>query len=522
MADLLLEARRLPDEDIILGSQLVDVVTGGMYNDPLMVLREYVQNAVDSLDLAYERGTIAPGDGRVDVRVDGMNRIIAVSDNGVGVQRDRIWMTLCGLGCSMKERLEQRGFRGIGRLGGLGYCDRLVFETRAGGEESVSVVTWDGLRLQGLNGSMARLRAEDAVRHCVSVGSRAVKEGEPPQFFCATMINVHRFHRDDLMNPKAVAAFLSRVAPVDFDEARFAFGPEVRRYISQVPGYRSYRIHMNGEPVVRPHMGAIVVDGKVADRIERVELFEVHDVEGAVVGRGWYAITNFLSALTSQVPMRGIRVRQGNIEVGNEYSLADLYTERRFATWHIGEVHLDYTVKANARRDGFEHSPSYEAFLEQMSFLCRQLSAVCRDSSKRRGKEKAAETAVARLEGLVRLQIIIDREELQKAADQAEFRLKQLAALRSPFKNLELLQQRLEAAKKEVNGGVNRKPEFSDLLDGRKFSNARNVLRDIARSIVATYDGNMGKERLLSIIFGPYMKKGALEEFLGRGSGEQI
>jgi len=514
MADVLRETGGLPDGEIVLGSQMVDVVTGGMYNDPLMVLREYIQNAVDSLDVAYERGFLVPGQGRVDIRVDGLNRVITVSDNGVGVPGDQVWKTLCGLGCSTKERLEQRGFRGIGRLGGLGYCDRLVFETRSAGGESVSVVVWDGLKLQNLNGAVTRLSAEETVRYCVSVKSRAIEDTDPPRFFRVTMENVQRFHRDDLMNPKAVAAFLSRVAPADFDDARFPFAPEIREHISQVPGYRSYGLYMNGDPVLRPHVGEIIRDGKVADRIERVELFEIHGADGDVIGRGWHAMTNFLAALTSQVPMRGIRVRQGNIEIGDEYSLADLYSERRFATWQIGEVHLDYTVKANARRDGFEHSPSYEAFLEQMSFRCRNLSGVCRDSSKRRGKEKAAETAVARLEGLVRLQVIIDREELQKAADQAEFRLKQLALLRSPSEALEPLQGRVGAAKAALNGDGKRKREFTDLLHGRKLTNPKKVLREIAKAIVATHDGNMGKERLLSIVFGPYMKKGALAELL--------
>ncbi len=488
-----------------------------MYNDPLMVLREYVQNAVDSLDLAYKQGGLRQGEGRVDVRIDGIERVISVTDNGVGVNKGAVAGVLSSLGCSTKDRFEHRGFRGIGRLGGLGYCDQLIFETRSTKSEPVSIITWDGTELRGLRGSKANQEsAESAVERSVSLTSRAPAENDPASFFRATMKNVHRFHLDELMNPKIVVRFLARVAPVDFDDNQFEFGPEIRRHVSQVTGYRSYKIFLNNEPVRRPHTKLVNLDGKSPDEIKKVKLFEVLSSDGQVFGRGWYAVTSFLSALPSQVEMRGIRVRQGNIEIGDEYSLANLYSERRFATWHIGEVHLNYSIKANARRDGFEHSPKYEAFLEQMSFLCRQLSSVCRESSKKRSKEKSSETAIERLEGLLRLRVIIDRKELLKASENAELRLKQLAAVRYPSPVLESLRARLEETKTMLNGGSDKKPNFSDLLDGRslRFAEPRKVLRDIAQAIVANYDGKMSKERLLSLVFADYLKKEALSQLI--------
>jgi hypothetical protein len=54
------------------------------------------------------------------------------------------------------------------------------------------------------------------------------------------------------------------------------------------------------------------LDGKSPDKIKKVELFEVLSSDNQVFGRGWYAVTCFLSALPSQVEMRGIRVRQVN------------------------------------------------------------------------------------------------------------------------------------------------------------------------------------------------------------------
>ena len=54
---------------------------------------------------------------------------------------------LGGLGISSKRYGETRGFRGIGRLGGLGYADEVVFETRPAGQDFVRVVSWNALEL---------------------------------------------------------------------------------------------------------------------------------------------------------------------------------------------------------------------------------------------------------------------------------------------------------------------------------------------------------------------------------------
>lgn len=39
-----------------LGKHIFNIITSGMYNDPMMIYREYIQNAVDSIDLAEEMG----------------------------------------------------------------------------------------------------------------------------------------------------------------------------------------------------------------------------------------------------------------------------------------------------------------------------------------------------------------------------------------------------------------------------------------------------------------------------------
>ena len=127
-----------------VGSALLDVVTTGMYSDPLMAYREYVQNSADSIHLAREKKLLPSSGGEIHLTISGKDRSAVIEDDGVGVKQRDISLFLGGVGVSEKKGPCQRGFRGIGRLGGLAYCDVLRFETRSCKSAAVGVVEWDG------------------------------------------------------------------------------------------------------------------------------------------------------------------------------------------------------------------------------------------------------------------------------------------------------------------------------------------------------------------------------------------
>jgi molecular chaperone HtpG len=96
---------------IRVGKQVIDILTTGMYSNPLMVLREYIQNSVDAIDAAVGARQMAHGAGTVIVTLDGAARSLQVADNGTGVPHDEVVSTLCSLGCSAKDAKRSRGFR---------------------------------------------------------------------------------------------------------------------------------------------------------------------------------------------------------------------------------------------------------------------------------------------------------------------------------------------------------------------------------------------------------------------------
>ncbi|MCD8054316.1 MAG: hypothetical protein LUF00_09790 [Lachnospiraceae bacterium] len=65
--------------------------------------------------------------------------------------------------------------------------------------------------------------------------------------------------------------------------------------------------------------------------------------------------------------IKGLRIRQGNILLGDKSSCNSYFKEERFNGWMIGELHiLDKELIANSRRDGFEKNKAYYELVEEL------------------------------------------------------------------------------------------------------------------------------------------------------------
>lgn len=472
------------------GRQILDIVTSGMYNEPLMIYREYVQNAADSIDSAISTGLLGQGKGRITIDVDGKERRVTIEDNGRGMIFSDARERLCSIGISSKDQIQHRGFRGIGRLGGLAYCENLTFETRASQDEPVTIVRWDGKALQNA------LRAEDAeddvvaaINACVSVRTEKRLE-EPCHFFRVRMEGVNSFHCDDLMTLTAIREYISKVAPVPFSSELFSPAEEVLQHLREVPGYRTYNISVNGEPVFRPHQDDIEVTAKQIDRINGVKTFII-SFEGREIGRGWLGETSLLGAIPPRIAMRGLRVLQGNIQIGDEKFFIDHFLEPRFASWYIGEVHLSYSVKANARRDGFEHTKEYEAVLGWASAVAGRLSKQCRDFSKARGEGIRVSTNQHQLETLKKMPFIIDESHREEVSSLA----------------MDLAKSGDNA--QTIPGFIDSIPSLHDALNGQRLSrrDTKDIIVQLAKDIRKHFGDSHETWETLQEIMAPYLKK---------------
>jgi molecular chaperone HtpG len=113
----------------IIGKDVIESLTLGMYEDCRFINREYIQNAADQIDKAIREGLISKEEGAIHIDINRQQKCISIEDNATGIEQSKVSDILKNIAQSTKERGVDKGFRGIGRLGGLGYCETLIFET---------------------------------------------------------------------------------------------------------------------------------------------------------------------------------------------------------------------------------------------------------------------------------------------------------------------------------------------------------------------------------------------------------
>src|SRR5258708_25359242 len=73
-------------EGIVIGKDVLELLSTSMYVDPMTVYREYVQNAADAIDETRSAKLLSPKQaGKVDMSLDPLSRSIKIRDNGTGV-----------------------------------------------------------------------------------------------------------------------------------------------------------------------------------------------------------------------------------------------------------------------------------------------------------------------------------------------------------------------------------------------------------------------------------------------------
>jgi molecular chaperone HtpG len=106
-----------------------------------------------------------------------------------------------------------------------------------------------------------------------------------------------------------------------------------------------------------------------------------------VAAIGWVLHHGYAGALTPATGIKGLRVRCGNIQIGDDRIFEELFLEPRFNSWTVGEVHVvDPRILPNGRRDHFEQNAHYQNLLTHLTPLARELSRRCRTSSIKRNR----------------------------------------------------------------------------------------------------------------------------------------
>ena len=376
--------------DVSVGKFTLESLTTGMYSDARIVFREYIQNSVDSLEEAVQQQLLETTGMRIDIIVNEDKQYISVRDNGVGISAKIAEHTLLSIGNSQKRHTKNRGFRGIGRLGGMSYCDTLAFTTTCEGEPIATKITFDCKKLREM------LVPDDHEEHDLASVLSAVTsveyfdDAESKHYFFVEMFDVDPL--SGLLDIDDIKDYISQVAPLPYRSRTFSRVLDIQRFaenngytIEEFPVFLGEREN-DLEPLYKPNRNRFHSDRNKMkpDEILDVRYFTV-SIKNTLCAIGWYGICNWFGMI-SESNICGLRVRKGNILIGDSRTLNPIFKETRFNGWVQGEVFvLSDGLIPNARRDDFERNEIYFSFIDTLAAeVGQEISGLIREASKRR------------------------------------------------------------------------------------------------------------------------------------------
>ena len=388
------------DVAIFVGKDVLELLSSSMYVNPLVIYREYVQNATDAIDDAVAYGVLdSVHEGRVDISIDHIDRRVVIRDNGMGVSNADFPLRMLSFGASTKRGTDARGFRGVGRLAGLGYAQTLVFRSRSAGDARVMEATWDMRKVKRMlasSDSSTDLKA--IVKEAVTLTTIEVSDS-PAHFFEVELLKPRRIGNDRLLNETEIGAYIGQTCPCPFWSA-FSHRPKIEKILaSHGRSGRSYRIYINGasDPIYRPYRDEIAYSdtktGRIDKKVKQIEIPKADGDGNAAIG--WFVHHDYQGAIPASHGVRGLRARVGNLQIGNERLFADVFPEDRFCSWAVGEVHvLDERVVPNGRRDAFETSIHLDHIIAHLRLIGTQIARECRLASQKRHRRRTIEIGI--------------------------------------------------------------------------------------------------------------------------------
>jgi len=327
----------VPISDSEIGGELLNILSKGLYTNPLDAIREYVQNSIDA------------GADEVTINVTGNS--VNILDRGSGMNRNDL-LSAREFGVSKKDIETNVGFRGIGIYSGFDLCERLIIRTKTKGEKVEHFLEFAFKEMR----EILENSRKDPNRPKVSLSgllgkhtyyrSEASTSRKNESYTIVQLLELGEEHIHRISNIEEMQDYILRNLPIKFSKS-FKYGEEIERdLIANVPGYKSARVTLaieNFDPVTVEKPGA----SNVAPP-KKGSIYSFSDRKP--IAYYWACLSTTGSKIQDH---SGFVYKVKGFTIGNREDLRRYIP--RIYDWWTGEIYvIDTSVIPTSARDDFE------------------------------------------------------------------------------------------------------------------------------------------------------------------------
>ncbi len=334
-----------------VGAPLLVSLAEGLY-DAQEVLREYVQNAIDSY-VDFRRLTGRDPQNTVQVFIDAEASEVRVVDRGVGMDQDDIKLAKAiGVSSKLSRLNEFVGFRGIGIWSGLSVCDTLRMETTKIGVPYLFRLEIDFKSIR--DQVYQPIPIDELLQGRFEIHQRGADPDE--HYTEVTLVNVQKDRYSALVDVERMTRYAEQYLPVPFDP-QWTYTKAVREALTQVPWTGIHDITINGEPVYRRF--------PPATEIKFPEFASITDDDQRQVGFAWWAETGRtgqrkaieLNYQRGEVNNFAVRIKNFAVGRRGQYAQPPEVLDHDNLDWYVGEIYItDTDIKPDTNRRTFQRT----------------------------------------------------------------------------------------------------------------------------------------------------------------------
>lgn len=327
-----------------VGGELLNILSKGLYTNPLDALREYVQNAIDA-DAA-----------EVYIQVTGNS--VTIFDWGHGMSLEEL-LQAREFGVSKKSMEENVGFRGIGIYSGFDLCERLVLRTKPVGDDNEYMLEFEFGRMRQILDEARKDPARPVIPllKLLSENTFFIRESASDSKVSFTQVELQEIsdqHIYRLSNVEDVKKYILRNLPIRFDQ-EFEYAEAIEEALAEhVDGYKSATVILkidDAEEVLvqkpripnldKPKMGIITSGDKK-------------------LGFWWACLVSGSDSLASkEFEKSKYKEYAGFVYKVKGFTIGDRNRFRKYVSriydWWTGEIYVtDIDVIPTSARDDFE------------------------------------------------------------------------------------------------------------------------------------------------------------------------